>query len=245
MPIRVSKLVYLPLGGALAVGLVVSALVQPQAQLAASQACYGVCSSATALTLSRSTLIYGREARENFRVRVTLDAAGSEHATGRVEVDAGTQVLCRFRLRHGKGRCSPRNKGLAPGSYEIEAHYLGGDGVDPSTSDKQPLDVVQGSSKTTLSLSGNTITEGSEADEYFRVRVTAGAFSRREATGRVEVDAGTQLLCTLQLRRGQGHCSLSDRQLKPGRYRIQALYLGDAYFSASVSHRKRLTVRRA
>ena len=47
MPIRVSKLVYLPVGGALATGLVVSALVQPQAQLAASQACYGVCSSAT------------------------------------------------------------------------------------------------------------------------------------------------------------------------------------------------------
>ncbi len=244
MPIRVSKLVYLPVGGALAVGLIVSALVQPQAQLAASQACYGVCSSTTALTLSRSTLIYGHEAREHFGVQVTVDAAGSDHATGRVEVDAGTQVLCTFRLRHGKGHCSPRNRGLAPGSYEIEAHYLGGRGVDPSTSAKQGLDVVRASSKTTLSLSSSTITEGREADEHFHVRVTAGAFSRREATGTVEVDAGTQLLCTFQLRRGQGHCSLSHRQLKPGRYRIQAVYLGDAYFSASVSHRKRLTVRR-
>jgi hypothetical protein len=237
-------LVYLPVGGALAVGLVVSALVQPQAQLAASQTCYGVCSSTTTLTLSRSTLIYGHESREHFGVQVTLDAAGSGHATGRVEVDAGTQVLCTFRLRHGEGHCSPRNRDLAPGSYEIEAHYLGGDGIDPSTSEPQPLDVVKASSRTTLSLSRDRITEGREAAVDFHVRVSAGAFSRGEPTGTVEVDAGTQVLCTFQLRHGRGHCSLSDGQLKPGRYRIQALYLGDAYFGASVSHRKRLTVRR-
>jgi hypothetical protein len=245
MPIRVSKLVYLPVGGALATGLVVSALVQPQAQLAASQTCYGVCNSTTALTLSRSTLIYGHESRVNFGVRVTADAAGSDHVTGRVEVAAGTQVLCTFRLRHGEGHCSPRNRELAPGSYEIEAHYLGGRGIDPSTSNSEHLDVLKGSSNTTLSLSRNRITEGREADEDFRVRVTTGAFSRGDATGTVEVDAGTQVLCTFQLRHGKGRCSLSDGQLKPGRYRIQALYLGNAYFSASVSRRQRLIVRRA
>ena len=243
MPIRVSKLVYLPVGGALATGLVVSALVQPQAQLAASQACYGVCSSATTLSLSRDTISYGHEALVDFRVSVSVDQAGSDDATGTVEVEAGAKVLCRAHLSHGEGHCSPGERELGPGSYEIRARYLGGGGVDPSISERKHLEVVRDTSRTTLSLSRSTITFGRESVGVFRVAVRADAPSPDAVTGKVEVDDGSRVLCSFDLRREAGRCSLRNRQLRPGTYEIVAHYVGDLYVDASRSARERLTVR--
>src|ERR1700722_11648004 len=141
MRIRSKKLVYLPIGGALGAGLLVTAFVQPQAHLAASQACYGVCGSTTALTLSTSTVTVGRESQAQFRVRVTADAAGSGQPTGSVVVATRSRILCSFDLSHGRGRCSLGDGQLPPGSYAIEAHYGGDANLDPSTSGRERLTV--------------------------------------------------------------------------------------------------------
>ena len=49
MRFRFTRLVYVLIGATLGVGLLVSALVQPQPTLAASQTCYGVCPSVTTI----------------------------------------------------------------------------------------------------------------------------------------------------------------------------------------------------
>jgi Bacterial Ig-like domain (group 3) len=243
MRIRVSKLVYLPIGGALGAGLLVSAFVLPKPQLAASQDCYGSCRSATALTLSRSTVTYGRQSLVEFRVRVTADDPANGKPTGSVDVDAGSRVLCRFDLSDAAGRCSLADRELAPGSYEIEAHYSGDADLDPSTSGREHLVVLKVASRAALSLSRSTVTDGKEADEEFRVRVTTDATGK--PTGSVNVDAGSRVLCRFDLSDGDGRCSLGDRELAPGSYEIEAHYSGDADLDPSTSGREHLTVRRA
>ena len=52
MRMRANRLVYVFIGVALAVGLLVSASVRPQPRLTASEVCYGACSSAPTPTAS-------------------------------------------------------------------------------------------------------------------------------------------------------------------------------------------------
>src|SRR5690348_14813710 len=125
MRMRVNRLIYVLIGAALAVGLLVSAIVRPQPRLAASEDCYGLCPSVTTLSLSRSTVIYGNEQVEKFSVKVSAGARGAGVPTGYVEVETGTKMLCSIHLDRGKGNCSPTAKALARGSYTIVAHYNG------------------------------------------------------------------------------------------------------------------------
>lgn len=244
MRIRGKKLVYLPIGGALGAGLLVTAFVQPQAQLAASQACYGPCGSATALSLSTPAVTFGRQSLVEFRVKVTAEAGGSGKPTGSVDVDAGRKILCRFGLIGGQGRCRLGDDQLAPGSYEIEAHYNGNANLSPSTSGRERLTVSRDASRAALSLSTSTVTVGRESRAQFRVKVTADAAGSGEPTGSVEVAAGSRILCRFDLSHGQGRCSLSDRQLAPGLYTIEAHYGGDANLEPSTSRQEQLTVLR-
>jgi hypothetical protein len=244
MRIRVRKMVYLPIGGALAAGLLVSAFVEPQAQLAASQNCYGVCGSTTTLSLSRSTVTVGHEALAEFRVTVKADSSRSRVPTGSVEVKHGTKNLCHINLSHGKGHCSLGEKELHAGSYEVDAHYSGDANLDPSISGSRHLEVVRDSSKAELSLSRSTVTDGRESEEEFHVTVKAGAPSPGEPTGSVEVKDGSRDLCRINLSRAEGHCRLAERELKPGSYEIEAHYSGNADVDSSTSERKHLEVRR-
>ena len=112
MRIRVSKLVYLPVGGALGAGLLVSAFVVPQPKLAASSDCYSSCNSATSLSLSKSTVVAGRETEEEFRVKVTGDAFGNPKPTGAVDVEADGRVVCHLEpvgRRRVTARSAPTN----------------------------------------------------------------------------------------------------------------------------------------
>ena len=97
--------------------------------------------SRTRLSLSRSTITYGRESLGAFRVAVSADAPSPDAVTGRVEVDNGSSVLCSFDLRRGAGRCSLRNRQLRPGTYDIVAHYVGDLYVGASRSDRERLTV--------------------------------------------------------------------------------------------------------
>ena len=141
MRIRVNKFVYLPVGGALGAGLLVSAFMAPQPKLAASQDCYSACGSATSLSLSRSTVAAGRESDEEFRVKVTADDPAIGKATGRVDIETDGKVLCRVDLSDGAGHCSLSDKELKAGSYEIEAHYFGDDDLTTASSHRKHLDV--------------------------------------------------------------------------------------------------------
>jgi hypothetical protein len=243
MRIRSNKLLYLPIGGALGAGLLVTAFVQPAPKLAASQDCYGPCRSATALSLSTPAVTVGRQSLVAFRVKVTAEG-GSGNPTGSVDVDAGRQILCRFGLVGGQGRCRLGDEQLAPGSYAIEAHYSGNANLSPSTSGSEHLTVSRDASKAALSLSTSTVTVGRESRARFRVKVTADAAGSGEPTGSVEVATGSGILCRFDLSNGQGGCSLSDRQLAPGLYTIEAHYGGDANLDPSTSGREQLTVLR-
>jgi Bacterial Ig-like domain (group 3) len=147
MRMRVNRLVYVLIGAALAVGLLVSAFVRPESRLAASEDCYGLCPSVTALSLSSSTVTYGDEHVEKFSVKVRAGAPGTGVPTGYVVVESGAETLCSIHLYRGKGSCSPAANALARGSYMIVAHYGGDLNFKPSTSSWKTLTVLRHSSR--------------------------------------------------------------------------------------------------
>ena len=249
MHVRVNRLVYVLIGAALAVGLLVSALVRPEAKLTASEDCYGLCPSVTALSLSSSTVTYGNEQVEKFSVNVSPGAPGTGVPTGYVGVESGTKILCIIHLYRGTGDCSPAAGALARGSYKIMAHYSGDMNFKPSTSSRKTLTVLRHSSLrnpsvTALSLSSSTVTYGNEQVEKFSVNVSPGAPGTGVPTGYVGVESGTKILCIIHLYRGTGDCSPAAGALARGSYKIMAHYSGDMNFKPSTSSRKTLTVLR-
>jgi len=243
MRLRANKLVYLPVGGALAAGLLVSAFVLPQPQLAASQSCYGVCGTATSLSLSRSVVTLGQEQLQVFSVRVSPPAHMSGVPKGTVEVASGAQALCYVHLAKGVGHCSLSRRALGLGSYQVVARYGGSAGFAPSTSRMKHFTVVKARSQTTLSLSRSVVTVGTQQLQVFHVRVRPAAGVVGLPTGTVEVKAGSKSLCGVNLSNGAGECSPSGRPLAPGSYEVVARYSGNADFKPSVSPAKHLNVR--
>ena len=249
MRIGVNRLVYVLIGAALAVGLLVSASVRPEPGLTASEDCYGLCPSVTALSLSSSTATYGNEQVEKFSVKVTAGAPGTGVPTGYVVVESGTKVVCSIHLYRGNGSCSPAARALARGSYMIVAHYGGDLNFKPSTSSEETLLVLRHSSLrnpsvTALSLSSSTATYGNEQVEKFSVKVTAGAPGTGVPTGYVVVESGTKVVCSIHLYRGNGSCSPAARALARGSYMIVAHYGGDLNFKPSTSSEETLLVLR-
>ena len=143
MRTRVNRLVYVLIGAALAVGLLLSAFVRPESKLTASEDCYGLCPSVTALSLSSSTVFYGNEQVEKFGVKVTAGAPGTGVPTGYVVVESGTKILCSIHLYRGTGSCSPAARALTQGSYEVMALYAGDLNFKPSTSSRRTLTVLR------------------------------------------------------------------------------------------------------
>lgn len=245
MHVRLNKLVYLPLGGALGVGLLVSAFVAPQPKLAASSDCYSVCHSATSLSLSRSTVTAGHEGLASFRVTVTGSDAASTKPGGLVQVRTGTKFLCSFHLSNGSGHCSTGNEALRIGSYNIRAYYRGNANYAPSASNTARLSVIKDASTTALSLSRSSVTYGREYDAVFHASVKGATAGLGTPVGSVAVESGSRVLCRFNLSRGAGSCHLTYRQLAPGGYNIRAHYAGDGDLSASVSGSKHLVVHRS
>jgi Bacterial Ig-like domain (group 3) len=246
MRLRVNRLVYVLIGAALAVGLLLSAFVKPQPRLTASEDCYGLCPSVTVLSLSSSTVTYGDEQAEEFSVKVTASAPGTGVPTGYVLVESGTKILCSIHLYRGTGSCSPAAKALARGSHKIVASYSGDRNFKPSTSSMETLTVLRqrNRSVTVLSLSSSTVTYGDERAEKFRVKVTASAPGTGVPTGYVLVESGTKILCSTYLDWGMGSCSLAAKALARGSYTIVASYSGDRNFKPSTSSTETLTILR-
>jgi hypothetical protein len=200
----------------------------------------------TALSLSSSTVIFGKEQVEKFSVKVSAVAPGTGVPTGYVVVESGTKILCVIHLHRGKGSCSPAAWALARGSYKIVAHYSGDTNFKPSTSNTETLTVLRHAPVrhpfvTALWLSSSTVIYGNEQVEKFRVTVT-GAPRTGGPTGYVGVKSGTRLLCVIYNFRGKGSCSPAAWALAPGSYKIVAIYGGHPNFKPSTSSPKTLTV---
>jgi hypothetical protein len=142
MRMRVNRLIYVFIGVALVVGLLVSVSERPEPRLAAAENCYGLCSSVTALSLSSSTVTYGNEQVVRFRVKVRAATPGTGGPTGYVVVDSGKKILCSIYLRRGMGSCSPATEALKPGPHQIVAGYSGNKNFKPSTSNPATLIVL-------------------------------------------------------------------------------------------------------
>jgi len=247
MRMRVNRLVYVLLGAALLVGLLVSGFVRPEPTLAASQDCYGVCPSMTALSLSSSTVAYGNQQVEKFRGRVRAGTPGTGGPAGYVVVESGTKILCATNLHRGMGSCSPVTKALKLGRHQIVAHYSGNKNFKPSRSNPETLTVVRYSSLrnpsvTALSLTSSTVTSGNEQVEKFRAKVRAGTPGTGEPAGYVVVESGKKILCAIYLHRGKGSCSPATNALKSGPHQIVAHYSGNKNFQPSTSFPETLTV---
>ena len=243
MHMRVSKLVYLPVGGVLAAGLLTSAFVLPQPKLAAAQDCYGVCASATSLSLSRSAVSENTERLEEFSVRVGAGDGSDGVPTGTVTVEIGPHVVCRAHLSAGRGECSLAGGQLAPGSYELAAHYGGDANFRPSTSREERLTVLANSG-TELSLSRSRVTVSREWVEEFKVKVYEDGHPGVRPAGSVALVTDDHVVCRVHLSDGQGDCSLQGWQLHPGSYEVEAQYSGDATVNPSTSRSEHFTVIR-
>lgn len=62
--------------------------------------------------------------------------------------------------------------------------------------------------------------------------------------GKVAVKAGSRTVCVITLAGGKGTCRLAAKALKPGRYRLTAVYGGSQTYAGSASGGKTLTVTR-
>ena len=247
MRMRVNRLIYVLVGAALLAGLLVSAFQRPESSLAASQDCYGVCPSVTALSLSSSTVAYGNQQVEKFRVKVRAGTPGTGGPAGYVVVESGKKILCAVYLHRGMGSCSPVTKALKLGPHQIVAHYSGNKNFKPSTSNPETLTVLRYSSLrnpsvTALSLTSSTVTSGNEQVEKFRVKVRAGTPGTGGPAGYVVVESGKKILCSIYLHRGRGSCSPATKALKPGPHQIVAHYSGNKNFKPSTSFPETLTV---
>jgi hypothetical protein len=246
MRLRASKFVYLPIGGALAAGLLTSAFVLPQTKLAASADCYGVCASRTSLSLSRSAVSVSDERLEEFSVKVDAGAGRTGAPTGSVDVELGGHVICRIRLSDGKGHCSLGSERLTPGSYELAAHYSGDSNFTRSTSREKHLTVLA-PSRAELTLSRSTVPVSWEGDVAFKVKVSEDHRPAARPNGSVEVVTGDRdrvVLCRIDLFDGHGECSLKDRELPRGSYEIEAEYSGDSTVGPATSDKKHLETTR-
>jgi Big-like domain-containing protein len=101
------------------------------------------------------------------------------------------------------------------------------------------------SSTTVLTLSRDVVFYGHEQDLTFQVTVRPGHLATGTPTGTVAVVSGKKTLCTATLNsRGRGSCSLTAKELQPGRDKVRAVYGGDSSFRVSNSKSRVLEVRR-
>ena len=193
----------------------------------------------TAVSLSAARATFGREQAERISVRVRPRTGGTP--TGKVTIKAGQAVVCTATLTAGRATCSPGATKLRPGVYHLTAGYEG-DSTFAASSGNATLTVAAEPTTTSLTLSAATVRSGHEQAERLTVRVNP-VFGGRPA-GVVTIKAGGVTICVINLKSGQGACTLSASRLRPGSYRLAARYGGLTPYAASVSAAKTLTVTR-
>ena len=197
--------------------------------------------SATALAVTApKTVAYGDEQAAHLSATVTSTAGGTP--TGTVTVTADGTTVCTLSLTAGAGSCSLAKSAIPPGHYQLTAGYSGNDTYVNSVSAVAPLTIVRARTQTALAVTKTTIVYGHETAEHLTVRLR-GQYGTTPA-GKVSIKSGKTTVCTITLRNGEGSCTLTARQLKPGNYKVVGVYAGSADFGASTSSARTITVRR-
>jgi hypothetical protein len=117
------------------------------------------------------------------------------------------------------------------------------------TTAAQPGDVVvgvpprRGATSTSVHLSAARLTYRHEQAERFSVSVLPlyPQFTRMP-TGKIVITTGKRTICAVQLRRGRATCTLTARELRPGKRSLRVSYLGTRLYLPSASPRITLPV---
>jgi Bacterial Ig-like domain (group 3) len=160
--------------------------------------------------------------------------------TGTVTVTNGSTPVCAFALTDGAGQCAPGAASLPAGTHRLTATYSGDPAYASFARAVPPFTIAKASTRTALTLSTGRVSYGHETAERLAVKVTA-AFDTT-ATGRVTIKTGKTTLCTVYLRAGVAHCTLTARQLKPGTRNLTAVYAGGRDYQSSASATKPVTI---
>jgi len=206
--------------------------------------------SATTLTISAPTVVYGDEQVEQLTGTVSSPGApAGTLPTGTVTVSAGATIVCTITLTDGAGTCAPTADELPAGATTLAASYGGDDNFGPSSSPTVSLQVeslpptTPVITTTTLGVSKAGITYGDEEAEKLSVTVASPGTSGNAPAGSVTVSSGNAAICAFSLTSaGTGSCALKPAALTPGNATLTATYAGDPAFGPSASAAESLSV---
>ncbi|UMG91149.1 LamG-like jellyroll fold domain-containing protein [Nocardioides sp. TF02-7] len=168
---------------------------------------------ATRVTVRNATATFGK------RLRLTAQVSPAA-ATGSVQFLAGEEVLCEAVVTDGSASCRVLTL-PAPGDHVVTAAFSGDEEHAPSQR-SFVLDVrapAKRDARVDAGASRKVVPPGA--------RVVLRATLARTATGTVTFNRGGKQLCVAKVRNGKASCTLPPR-LKKGRYRVVAVYKGDA-----------------
>ncbi len=201
--------------------------------------------SATSLTVSSATIVYGLEQTTSFSVTVTWPPGAPAPTNASVAVMAGSQTLCVAPLAltyvtvvnpvtglpsqvpEDTGSCTPTPGDIPAGTYTVTAEFPGeANSLVGSTSTPATLTVESAPTATSLRLSRHTTSYGNESDEVFVASVTEPSVGGSLVTGTVTLMSGREALCAATLNQGIAKCKLTQAQLAVGSHSIVAEYGG-------------------
>jgi hypothetical protein len=209
--------------------------------------------SATSLTVSSATIVYGLEQSTSFSVTVTWPPGAPTPTGASVAVMAGSQTLCVAPLTltyvtvvnpvsgvpnavpEDTGSCTTTPGAVPAGTYSVTAEFAGVTALVGSTSAPAALTVESAPTSTSLTVSRRSTTYGNESDETIVTKVGEPSAGALLVTGSVEVLSGTQVVCAATLNQGVGTCKLASAQLAVGRHSFTAEYGGTTSLVASSS----------
>ncbi len=209
--------------------------------------------SATSLTVSSATIVYGLEQTTSFSVTVTWPPGAPAPTNASVAVMAGSQTLCvaplaltyvtlvnpadlPVQVPEDTGSCAPTPGVIPAGTYTVTAVFPGeATSLVGSTSTPATLTVESAPTATTLRLSRHTTSYGNESDEVFVASVTEPSAGGSLVTGTVTLMSGREALCAATLNQGIAKCKLTQAQLAVGSHSIVAEYGGAASLVPSAS----------
>ena len=195
----------------------------------------------TTLSISRSPVTYGNEAKATFTATVT--GTSGSLPTGTVSIKSGSTSLCstttltETTASSVTATCSLTNTEEPAGSYSVTAVY-GGDTHNPgSSSSSQSLVVSQDLTATVVQELPTTIAYGSEQKVVFGVAVATGNAEELPATESVTINVGSAScvasLTPIPIVGAIGSCTITAAALPVGSYKVSTSYPGDTDLKSS------------
>jgi hypothetical protein len=177
----------------------------------------------------------------------TVSASGAGTPTGKVAFFDGTDAIigcggsAGAALTGSNATCSQTYS--ATGTHPITATYLGDTDFNASAASAAISQVVnQGSTSTSLTISGSPATYGTENLVVFTSNVTA-AFGT--PTGAIDVKQGSTTLCSINLPGTTCSPTATVLNASPTAYSVTAIYSGTTAYAGSTSPARNLAVNKA